>query len=203
MLLQKASSCTLVHKSPSAKVKRIELPFDSYNSFFEYLHNECEKSMTTYVAWGCASNMKLMCAHAEQKYNSIEQKILDERDDDTLIAMQYFVNENTGKINKKTGKEIKIFKAVNMKHITFIINFISNLLPDIINHRNHLKHYRCTIPEVLNTFENSILVDVDFSENLNIPVKYEPQSLHWCHQQVSVHSGITKSNGEKLYHPYF
>ena len=30
----------------------------------------------------------------------------------------------------------------------------------------------------------------------------EPQSLHWVKQQVTVHSGISKCCGEKVYHPY-
>ena len=34
-------------------------------------------------------------------------------------------------------------------------------------------------------------------------MKYEPQSLHWSHEQVTVHSGILKVKGEKTYHPYF
>ena len=46
-------------------------------------------------------------------------------------------------------------------------------------------------------------IDVDFSENLTIPVKYEPQSLHWAHEQVTVHSGILKVNGVKSYYSYF
>ena len=33
-------------------------------------------------------------------------------------------------------------------------------------------------------------------------MKYEPQSLHWAHEQISIHSGIIKSEGEKQYHPY-
>ena len=35
-----------------------------------------------------------------------------------------------------------------------------------------------------------------------MPVKYEPQSLHWCHEQITVHSGLMKYKGEKSYHPY-
>ena len=34
-------------------------------------------------------------------------------------------------------------------------------------------------------------------------MKFEPQSMHWSHQQVTVHIGITKVNGGKSYHPYF
>ena len=52
-------------------------------------------------------------------------------------------------------------------------------------------------------FEKFICIDLDFSENLSIPVQFEPQSLHWCHQQVCVHSGIVKANGDKTYHTYF
>ena len=44
-----------------------------------------------------------------------------------------------------------------------------------------------------------ISIDFDFSENLTIPVKEEPQSLSWHHEQKSVHSGILKTNGEKRY----
>lgn len=49
---------------------------------------------------------------------------------------------------------------------------------------------------------NGAIIDVDFSENLTVPVKYEPQSLHWSHEQVTVHSGIMKFEGEKSYYPY-
>ena len=34
-------------------------------------------------------------------------------------------------------------------------------------------------------------------------MKYEPQSLHWSHEQVTVYSGIMKVKGEKSYYPYF
>ena len=28
-------------------------------------------------------------------------------------------------------------------------------------------------------------------------------SLYWCHQQVTVHSGILKTNGSEIYHAHF
>ena len=49
---------------------------------------------------------------------------------------------------------------------------------------------------------NAVNLDVDFAENLTIPVKCEPQALHWCNDQATVHSGIFKANGMKSYHPY-
>ena len=43
---------------------------------------------------------------------------------------------------------------------------------------------------------------MDFSENLTLPVKKQPQSLHWSNSQVSVHSGILKMQEHKIYHAY-
>ena len=45
-------------------------------------------------------------------------------------------------------------------------------------------------------------IDSDFAENLTVPVKFEPQSLNWSHEQITVHSGILKCAGEKSYHHY-
>ena len=45
---------------------------------------------------------------------------------------------------------------------------------------------------------------LDFSENITLPVKEEPQSLHWggCKAEITVHSGISRSNGNKTYHAH-
>ena len=99
---------------------------------------------------------------------------------------------------KLKGAIVKRLRALSTDaNVEFILDFISNLLPKIINHRNQLKHYRHSIK----TF-HELNIDIDFSENLSVPVKYEPQSLHWSHKQVTIHSGILKLNGEKSYHPY-
>ena len=46
-------------------------------------------------------------------------------------------------------------------------------------------------------------VYMDFSENLTIGIKWEPQSLHWSKKQMTVYSGISKTSyGKKIYHPY-
>ena len=50
---------------------------------------------------------------------------------------------------------------------------------------------------------DAVHLDVDLAENLSILVNYEPQSLHWSHEQVTIHSGIVKlPTGHKSYHPY-
>ena len=47
---------------------------------------------------------------------------------------------------------------------------------------------------------DSLIIDTDFSENLKLPVKFEPQSLHWCHETITVHSGIVKLHREQSYY---
>ena len=48
----------------------------------------------------------------------------------------------------------------------------------------------------------SFFIDIDFSESLKLPVKFEPQRLHWCHEAMAVVSGMVKLHQEKSYHPY-
>ena len=63
-----------------------------------------------------------------------------------------------------------------------------------------LRHCYKELDEI---FKRCASVDIDFSKNLTVPVNFESQSLYWCHQQVTVHSGILKCNGEKNYIAHF
>ena len=133
----------------------------------------------------------------------------------TTVKMQHFENV---KVLTKNGEKKKYLKAVETDAtftfianfisnnfvetdatFTFIANFISNNLGKIVHHRNQLKHYRNTIAIFRESFD-ALFVDINFSENLSVLVKFEPQSLHWSHEQVTVHSGITKACCEKNYH---
>ena len=62
-------------------------------------------------------------------------------------------------------------------------------------------NYRSVIHKFKELFD-SVNLDVDFSEKLKVPLKYEPQSMHWIDAQIIVHSAILKTNGEKEYHAY-
>ena len=46
------------------------------------------------------------------------------------------------------------------------------------------------------------MIDIDFSEKLKVPIKFQAQSQHWNEKTVIVHSGIMKQNGAKSYHAY-
>ena len=76
---------------------------------------------------------------------------------------------------------------------------MDKILCKIIHHRNQLKHFRGTKPLVLENLY-AVEIEIDFSENLDKPVKYEPQSLHSTSDQLSVHSRIHFVNDEKSFH---
>ena len=100
----------------------------------------------------------------------------------------------------KRGKEYKKLKAVSRcTDMSYILGFMDKILCKIIHHRNQLKHFRGTKPLVLENL-NAVEIEIDFSENLDKPVKYEPQSLHWTSDQLSGHSGIHFVNDEKSFH---
>ena len=75
------------------------------------------------------------------------------------------------------------------------------MLTTLVFHRNMLKLYR-NIKDLFLDVVNAVYTDIDYSENLTIGVKWEPQSLHWSKMQVTVHSSLVKYGQEKLYHPY-
>lgn len=74
----------------------------------------------------------------------------------------------------KYGEIAQQLKVVsNIANISFIMNFIE---------------------------EELFLIDLDFSENLGVPMNSESQLLHWSQKHITIHSGIMKVNGSKSYH---
>ena len=59
---------------------------------------------------------------------------------------------------------------------TAIMKFLEDL-PNIVFHKNHLHHYRHCYKEPNEMFKRCVSGEIDFSENLTIPVKFELQSL--------------------------
>ena len=88
--------------------------------------------------------------------------------------MEYFEKV---KYLTKSGKETdKLVATSTDANMSVLINFIEYRLSKILFHRNHFKHYCNTIHIFKDTME-TVVLDGDFSENLSIPVKFEPHAL--------------------------
>lgn len=176
----------------------ILISFDTYLTFFAYLSSDCKKEATSYISWECTPSKKENCDHINSKWVSLTKHLNENADENQTIRFQHFENQfHTSKKGIITNKLKAITTSANM---SFIIQFILNILSKIIHHRNQLRHFRSSI-NIFKNFYNHIEIDIDFSENLSIPIKFEPQSMHWSQAQVTVHSGILKVDGEKYYCP--
>ena len=126
---------------------------------------------------------------------------------DKTISVDEFqkvlVYDKQGKVvlNKKGKPSERLAPIRQQVNANCLIQFISELLPVIIHHRNMQKRYRSLIKPFLAMID-TVNMDIDFSENLTLGMKFEPSSMHWVKQQISVHSGILKLDEVKEYHPY-
>ena len=103
--------------------------------------------------------------------------------------------------NCKTGKESsRLSMKQSKRNAAYLTQFLSDLLPSIIFHWNQLKYFR----NVITSFREDLecFIDIDFSENLKVPLKYEPRSAQWNREKVTVHSGILKNKGQKSYYSH-
>lgn len=183
----------------SAKEHNLGIPFEDYASFFAYLYSDCDDSETAYIPWSCTPNKNEFCTNIKHKWENLIGRLKESSNEKILIDFTTF--EMVKYVNKK-GKEVEHLKAVTkMSSLAEIVTFLDKHLSNFIHHRNHLRHYR-NISNSFREYFDVLFLDIDFSENLKIPVKFEPQSMHWHHETVTVHSGITKIHGQKSYHPY-
>lgn len=171
----------------------------SYDSFFQFVTKDCQSDETTYIDWKCTPVKSSTCDNISTNWKKLKEEVLRKDDETTCVNMQHFEVTET---LLKNGTVVKRLTAVSTRaDLKFITTFINGMLNKIIHHRNQLRHYRTLINAFKEHF-NTLVIDIDFSENLSVPVKYEPQSLHWSHDQITVHSGLMKYQGEKSYHPY-
>ena len=177
--------------------EEIEVPFSDYESFFKHLHADCPTDSLTYISWECTPTSNHQCDHVKSRWKDLVTK-LHVKNKGVKTLFQHFENIE---ITLKNGKVVKRPKAVkDHVDLLYITNFITKFLYKFIHHRDQLKHYRATSNVMKDFFEGYI--DIDFSKNLTVPAKFELQSLHWSHEEITVHSGIIKMNGKKSYHPY-
>ena len=173
----------------------IGTPFDSYQAFFDYITSGCKKGETTHVNWDCVPYKKKLCPHIQSIWTDLKNELLMKGNPNITSKMMYFEKSAVVTKHGVESKRLKVqFQNLN---VTAIMKFLVDLLPNTVFYRNHLHHYRHCYKELDEMFKRCASVDIDFSENLTVPVKFEPQSLNWCHQQVTVHSGILKCNGKK------
>jgi len=149
----------------------------------------------------CTPDDKKLCDHIKDHWNEIKSMCKESSDEITVPFMHFEKFD----VKNKRGEVKKHLKTVQTPAtLKYLLDFMDDMLSKFIHHRNMLKHYRSTIKDFYDMFD-SVDIDIDFSENLTLPVMYQAQSLHWSYTQITVHSGILKvdGGGGKSYRPTF
>lgn len=175
------------------------------DDFFSYLYKNCEKDDQTYISWSCVDNSKL-CSHVQSKWNELKLVANPSPENETISFTEFqkvtIIDKKSEVVLSKNGQSSKRLTPVKQQvNASYLIRFIENLLPTLIHHRNMLKHYRSTVYQ-FKSMGSSLYADIDFSENLTLGMKFEPQSMHWVRSQITVHSAILFLDSEKQYRAY-
>ena len=179
----------------------IAINFDNYITFFEYLQTDCPQSNNnkTYLPLSCTPDKNTICEHQKNIWINLQPEL--ESNTNEKRTFQYFVKKEI----EKNGEQKMQFTVESVQaNISFLLNFIEKRLPNIVHHRNLLLNFRSVYPKVLEAL-STIEPSIDFSENLTLTLPEEIQSMYWgqAKTEVSVHPGIMKLEGNKVYHPYF
>ena len=206
MRVQVALAWTMGYQRFDTMCKKsgIVLSFDSYEIFFEKLYKNCGAGNQTYIPWECTPNKTDVSLDILKEFKKLLQPM--DRSSEVILFTRFekkIVMDAKGNIilNKQGNPVTRLVPVQDHVNAKFLVNFMRELLPKLVHHGNMLKLYHNLKAAFLENLECTY-IDIDFSENLTVGIKWEPQSLHWSKKQVTVHSGIVKVNGNKVYHPY-
>ena len=180
----------------------ILLNFGCYSTFFKYLQTECpETNSDVYLPWDCTPNKKIICDNQLKIWQNLKHELLPKADPNIQVNFQYFMKKDVEKNETVINKLVAENRWCN---VSFILDFIDDLLPKIVHHRNLLSNFRSAFPIVLQSLSTTEIC-LDFSENLTLTLPQEIQSMYWgqAKTSVTIHSGLLKREGTKEYHPYF
>ena len=71
-----------------AEKQKIDLgSITSYQSFFEYLTEKCQKEESSYISWECTTNKNSLCSEIRERWQNLKSHIMDGDDDVTTVNM--------------------------------------------------------------------------------------------------------------------
>ena len=162
----------------------------TYQDFLSELIKNCPKDAeTTHISWDCTPDSKTRCDHIMGQWDTLRACFSQTQLESTIKATR-FVPDLNGRLSADNGP----FTVKN------VLEFIEKKLTHFIHHRNQLQHLREAQPILKMLYGSTPAIEIDFSENLTIPINHEAQSMHWTHRQVTVHTSVINCGSYKLYH---
>ena len=96
----------------------------SYETFFQSLTSQCNKSDTTYIAWECIPNKKESCEHIKTKWEDLQHKLRQQDDNKTASTLRYF---DKVPVTTKKGDTLMKLRALKKSDAFFNQNCVEGL----------------------------------------------------------------------------
>ena len=107
------------------QIDLLQAPLSSYNSFFEYITQDCPSAEYTYISWECSSKSSL-CEHDIRRWKTRSDILHAIGYENVTVLLQHF--EKTS-VQKKDGSFMKrLIPVTTHANINFITTFIENIL---------------------------------------------------------------------------
>ena len=94
----------------SAEKQNIPISFNSYNSFFDYLTQDCPKEPLAYISWDCTRSKKDIYKEVSSKWSVMKEKLLKAADPAKTVPLMHFVlqeiTSKKGRLKKKLKSQI-------------------------------------------------------------------------------------------------
>ena len=140
-----------------------------------FLTKGCRRDEYAHISWSCTESKKATCQHIQLQWKSFLESLsvfvdVDDAEDTETVRLDHFEKVM---VKNKHGEEKKHLKQISTcANFSFLVPFLTKTIPEIIHHRNELKHFRSVVGMFRLLF-NAVCMDLDFSENLTIPMKDE------------------------------
>ena len=197
------SLINLCHKNNITFYQNNSNVLESYSTVMGYIYINCERDehgilVTRFESGDCGKWM--------EQFENLKSQILSNDMDFVNFDNIYvkFTHFETRKIldanNKEKSKLIPIIENANMAYFS---SYLTEKIKKFVFHSNaNTRDYilwKIFVDDL--NFIESPLVTIDFSENLQIPIQKEPQSLYWVRKAISILCGITNvGKYGKTYH---
>ena len=162
------------------KKSGIVLSFDSYENVFEKLYKNYGAGNQTYIPWECTPNKTDVCLDILKEFNELLQPM--DQSLEVILFTRFekkIVMDAKGNIilDKQGNPVTQLVPVRDHVNAKFLVNFMREVLSKLVHHHNILKLYHNLKAAFLENLECPY-IDVDFSQNLPVGIKWEPQSLH-------------------------
>ena len=74
------------------KKQDLELSFDSYETFFNNLTQNCAKDNLTYISWQCTPSKKTLCNDIQQNWKNLKDFLIRSSDEPVTVPLLLFDN---------------------------------------------------------------------------------------------------------------